>query len=316
MAPTNYKYIYGPVASRRLGLSLGVDIVPFKHCSFNCIYCQVGKTTHLDLTRQALVPIENVLKEITDNTSRNESIDYITFSGSGEPTLHSELGILIQRLRSKTSIPVAVLTNSSLIDRADVQRDLSHASVVAPTLCSTRDDTYMRIHRAHKSIKVSTIIEGLISFRKSYSGAIWLEIMMINGLNDTEEEIRSMKEVISRIQPDKVHLNTVVRPPLESSVSSVSPEMLERARNIIGDRAEIIVTQQKNPARLAHRNAVSRILDIIQRRPSTIEDIAAVSGIEPVELSGQLTRLIEQGKVRKHRHQDNVFYEIAPREEA
>jgi wyosine [tRNA(Phe)-imidazoG37] synthetase (radical SAM superfamily) len=308
--------VYGPVASRRLGFSLGVDIIPYKNCSFNCIYCQVGRTTHLSVTRRVYVPTNEVLTEIKEALSRSETIDYITFSGSGEPTLHSELGILIQGVQTTTSIPVAVLTNSSLIDRADVRRDLGYASVIAPTLCTAIDRKFKTIHRAHRDIRVSTIIEGLAAFRRSYTGVIWLEVMLIKGINDSDQDIQALKKAIDRIQPDKVHLNTVVRPPLEARVFPVTSDTLEHIKAMLGEKAEIVVPLQKVNAHPAHRNINRRILDIIQRRPSTIKDIATISGINHIELSKHMAKLLEQGKVKIHRHQDQTFYEITTKEKA
>ncbi|MBN2621666.1 radical SAM protein [candidate division WOR-3 bacterium] len=312
----NYKYVYGPVASRRLGFSLGIDIIPYKNCSFNCIYCQVGKTTHLDITRRVYVPTADVLEEITHALSKNENIDYITFSGSGEPTLHSELGVMIEGVRAMTSIPIAVLTNSSIIDRADVQNDLRNTAVIAPTLCTTHDDTFRTIHRPHRAIRLSSIIEGLVQFRKSYAGKIWLEVMLIRGINDSDQEMQALKKAIDRIQPDKVHLNTVVRPPLEAHASPVSSDTLEHSRAMIGGKAEIVVPLKKTQAHMAHQNIDRRILDIIQRRPSTIKDIATISGINHIELSKHMARLLEQSKVKIRRHQDQAFYEIDTKEEA
>lgn len=312
----NYKYIYGPVPSRRLRFSLGIDIIPFKHCSFDCIYCQLGRTTNLLVTRQIYTPTNDILKEIEDVLAKPGTIDYITFSGSGEPTLHSELGVLIQAVREMTSIPVAVLTNSSLIDRADVQKDLQHASVIVPTLCTTMDRTFTTIHRAASGITIATIIDGLTTFRSTYHGAIWLEVMLIKGVNDTDKEIHALKRTIDLIHPDKVHLNTVVRPPSEPWASPVPEETLERARTIIGNNAEIIAEMTEIGDQQAHRNIDNRILGVIERRPLTIEDISVITGLNNIELTKHMTRLLKQGTVDLHRQGNKTFYGIPAKEES
>ena len=210
------KYIFGPVPSRRLGRSLGVDLVPYKTCTFDCIYCDLGRTTRKTVSRQSYVSPEEIQGELELTLSVLEKKpDYITLSGSGEPTLNTNIGEIIRRIKEITSTPVAVLTNGSLLSSNEVRRDLSEADVVLPSLDAITPALFEYINRPHPSLKIEEIISGLIQFRKQYRGQIWLEVVFCRGVNDDKEEIEKLKGVIERIQPDRIQLNTPVRPPAE-----------------------------------------------------------------------------------------------------
>ena len=210
------KYIFGPVPSRRLGRSLGVDLVPYKTCTFDCIYCDLGRTTRKTISRQSYVSPEEIQGELELYLSvLDKKPDFITLSGSGEPTLNTNIGEIIRRIKDITSIPVAILTNSSLLSLDEVRRDLSEADVVLPSLDAITPALFEYINRPHPSLRIEEIISGLIQFRKQYRGQIWLEILFCRGVNDGKEEIEKLKGVIERIQPDRVQLNTPVRPPLK-----------------------------------------------------------------------------------------------------
>ena len=193
------KYIYGPVPSRRLGFSLGVDIIPYKVCTLDCIYCQLGKTAHQVVRRQTYFRADDVLEELGDFLSKNPHIDFITFSGSGEPTLNSELGVMIKKLKSMSSIPVAVLTNGTLLSMEDAREDLMGADVVLPSLDAASQHVFKRINRPHESLEIAKIINGLKNFRNMYKGQIWLEIMLVRGVNDNRDELLRIKESLLQI---------------------------------------------------------------------------------------------------------------------
>ena len=231
------KYVYGPVPSRRLGFSLGVDVVPYKTCTLDCIYCQIGRTTQKTLDRRPYAQKADILKEVKEVLNRRQQIDYITFSGSGEPTLNSDIGALIKEVKACTSLPVAVLTNGTLLFMEDVQKDLLNADIVLPSLDAASLQVFRRVNRPHHSLKIETILDGLKRFRKLYRGRIWLEIMLIKGFNDNAEELLSIRNAVSEIQPDRVYLNTVVRPPSEIYAKPLrSDEMM-----IVKNYFEIIV---------------------------------------------------------------------------
>jgi len=235
------KYIFGPVPSRRLGRSLGVDLLPYKTCTFDCIYCDLGRTTCKTTSRQPYVSPEEIQRELELTLSvSKKNPDYITISGSGEPTLNTHIGAIIRKIKEISSIPIAVLTNSSLLPSDEVTRDISEADVVLPSLDAVTPILFEYINRPHASLRIEKIISGLIEFRRRYRGQIWLEILFCRGVNDGKEEIEKLEEAIERIQPDRVQLNTPVRPPAEEFAYPLTSPQLEEIRKKFGDRAEII----------------------------------------------------------------------------
>ena len=198
------EYLYGPVPSRRLGRSLGVDIVPFKFCSLDCVYCQLGPTTEKTLLRSDFVPLEDVLTELKNKLADGLQADFITIGGSGEPTLNSRLGDIIDGIKKITDIPVAILTNGTLLDKQDVRADCAKADVVLPSLDAGDEQTFQKINRPHSELNVERLISGLCEFRKEYAGQIWLELFFIEGFNTDIEQIAKIKDAVSRIRPDKV----------------------------------------------------------------------------------------------------------------
>jgi wyosine [tRNA(Phe)-imidazoG37] synthetase (radical SAM superfamily) len=304
------KYIFGPVPSRRLGRSLGVDLVPFKTCTFDCIYCDLGRTTHKTITRQAYVSSEEIQGELELNSSVLEKKpDYITLSGSGEPTLNTDIGEIVQRIKEITSIPIAILTNSSLLSSKEVRRDLSEGDIVLPSLDAITPALFEYINRPHQSLKIEEIISGLIQFRKEYRGQIWLEILFCRGVNDGREEIEKFKEVIDKIEPDRVQLNTPVRPPAEDFVFPLTSVQLEEIRERLGDKAEII---SEFTAPLGEEfNSVkdTEILNLIKRRPCTTEDISKALGLRIDEVVKHLDHLTKTGTIRYRMYEHRCYYE-------
>ncbi len=307
------KYTYGPVPSRRLGFSLGIDIIPFKTCTFDCIYCQLGETTSKTARRLEYTPAQDIVDEIRQVLTKHKHIDYLTFSGSGEPTLHSRLGYIIASIKKFSDIPVAVLTNGSLLTSVEVREDLSHADVVAPTLCGTAIDIVQHINRPVSSITSDTIVQGLMDFRNGYTGAIWLEIMLIQGMNDTDGHIRRLAARIKKISPDKIHLNTVVRPPRDKKVRAVPMERLQVIQNLLGERCEIIAgfNKQVSPADL--KNHRDDIMNVIKRRPVTLDDIVRTTGVHIQEVQKILDRLIANDMISFSEHNGHRYYEAANR---
>ncbi|MCX5701579.1 MAG: radical SAM protein [Candidatus Omnitrophica bacterium] len=238
------KYIYGPVKSRRLGLSLGVTLTPYKICSFNCVYCQLGKTEAQTRERKEYVQVEEIISELRlwlqNNEQETEKLDYITFSGSGEPTLNIKIGELIAEIKKITSIPLAVITNASLLNDPLVRKELLGADLIVPSLNAITLPIFQSINRPQNSIDIKDIINGLMNLRREFLGKIWLEIMLVKGLNDGLGHIRKIKEFVDKINPDKIQLNSPVRSTTESDVFSVDKKRLEKFREILGDRCEVI----------------------------------------------------------------------------
>jgi wyosine [tRNA(Phe)-imidazoG37] synthetase (radical SAM superfamily) len=307
-----YRYLYGPVPSRRLGRSLGIDLVPHKVCSYDCIYCQVGKTTAKTLTRKEYVPKEEVLEEIKAFLLKeNSSIDHLSLSGSGEPTLHSQTRSIIEGIKEMTSIPVAVLTNGSLLYEEEVRKDLLRADIVLPSLDAVSSQAFMKINRPHNGLSVEKVIGGMVEFRKVYKGQIWMEILFCKEVNDSPSELLQMKKTIDRIQPDLIHLNTVVRPPSEKWAIPLSLKEMEEIRASFGEKASIISEFDRHLLGASERDRKEEILRILRRRPLSLIDLSKGMGISRGELEVFMRLMVEEGKIKIRSFGDAIYYEIS-----
>ncbi len=302
-------HIYGPVPSRRLGYSLGVDILPFKTCSLDCIYCQLGKTLRKTVQRKKCFDIDTILAQIKSVIASGQRVDTITFSGSGEPTLNVLIGKLIRKIKDNTSIPVAVLTNSTLLSQKTVRDDLSDADLVVPSLDAATEEIFDRMNRPHKSLKLRQVIEGLKIFRREFNGKLWLEILLVKGVNDSPAHLKKLKKAVSEIDPDKIHLNTVVRPPAEKTAHPLGPQELEKIRAHFGKKAEVVAEFDKIQHMPASRNLEDAILSMVRRRPVTLKDMSLSLGKHRNELMKYCDILLKAGKIRLSVHKGKRFYE-------
>jgi wyosine [tRNA(Phe)-imidazoG37] synthetase (radical SAM superfamily) len=307
-----YRHLYGPVPSRRLGRSLGIDLVPPKICTYDCVYCQIGQTAERRLVRKEYIPREEVLEEVrTFLEGGGSPIDHFSLSGSGEPTLHSGIRWVIDEIKKLSSIPVAVITNGSLLYREDVREDLLRADVVLPSLDAVSPEVFQKINRPHPEVTVEKVIEGLVEFRKVYRGKIWLEVLFCKGINNHPGEIEKMKEAIDRIQPDRIDLNTVVRPPAEKWASPLSHAELEKVRAFLGEKAIVIPEFDRHPLSVPGQEVQERIVSILGRRPLSLADLSKWMRIPQHELETYLTPLIREGKVKTRSFGGSVYFEIA-----
>ena len=238
------KYIYGPVRSRRLGLSLGITVTPCKVCSFGCVYCQLGRTTLKTPEIRDYIKAEEIIRELNlwlqNNPRDARELNYITFSGAGEPTLSSEIGQLIAEIKKIMPVPVAVITNASLLSNPQVRRAIGLADLIIPTLDAAAPEVFARVNCPHESLKLTEIIQGLISLRKEFSGKIWLEIMLVRVINDDLRHIKKLKEIVEQINPQKIQINSPVRSTSEPDVLAVEKTKLEKIKEILGEKCEII----------------------------------------------------------------------------
>ncbi len=309
-----YKYLFGPVPSRRLGISLGIDLVPMKTCSLNCIYCECGRTTHLTVARREYVPIEVVKSELSDYLTHHPRPDYITFSGSGEPVLNSRIGDVIRFIQSQTSeISTAVLTNGTLLFDKKVRDELKDAAVVIPSLDAATGDVFKKVNRPHPKLDVNTIIDGIIRFRGAYTGQLWLEVFIVPGINDTETELLALKQAIEKINPDRVQLNTLDRPGVVEDIRAATREELKRVLDFWQiDNAEIIAKAPERKGLPAYRNDIqSAILGTIARRPCTLEDLTKILGRHANEINKYLDVLEADQKIQTEKQQRGIFYRIS-----
>lgn len=304
------RYIFGPVPSRRLGVSLGVDIVPFKTCTLDCIYCECGKTNHLTVKRGNFVEPHLVLEELKQVLSLHHHLDYITFSGSGEPTLHQEIGVIINRIKELTPVPVAVLTNGTLLFREDVRKDLLSADLVLPSLDAVTPGVFARINQPHPDLDIQVIGDGLVEFARQYRGQIWLEVFIVSGINDGDDELDKLYAVIQRIGPQRVQLNSLDRPPAYENVEPVDFQVMERIAQKWSDLPVEIIKRAKRRGEIAafSRNLENSILNTLRRRPLTIEDLEAMTGKKRVEIFKYIDILEKEKKIAVKINQDKIFY--------
>ncbi len=301
--------VYGPVPSRRLGYSLGVDLLPYKSCTFDCVYCQLGRTTRKTVRRREFFRPADVLAQIRRVLASGTRVDCITFSGSGEPTLNRTIGTVIAGIKRMTSIPVVVLTNSSLLSRPEVRKSLLRADVVVPTLDAASEKIFVKVHRPHPSLKLKTIVDGLKQFRREFGGQIWLEVMLVRGVNDRLLDLRKLKELIAVLKPDKIHLNTVVRPPTDKTAKPVSPTRLRRIKDLLGPGAEIIADFGRKGLKPVPQELGRAIVSALRRRPMTRRDLNLALGRTPGAVGRRLTELLAEGEIRARRHAGTVYYE-------
>jgi len=311
-----YHHLFGPVPSRRLGMSLGVDLVPHKVCSLNCIYCECGRTTLLTTDRKEYVPIDEVLKELTHYFKNNSKPDYITFSGAGEPTLNSRIGEVLEFLKhSWPKIPIAVLTNGSLLSDKQLRKELLKADLVLPSLDAALNEAFHKVDRPFPGIKIKEYIQGLIDFRKEFGGLIWLEILILPGMNDGPDDLNALKTAFEKIKPDRIQLNTLDRP---GTVARIRPANSAELRRIVDywnvDNVEIIAAVPDRKIIKSYRADVENsIMETIARRPCTLDDLSKILGIHVNEINKYLGVLDGDHKLQTIRQERGLFYQLPGR---
>jgi wyosine [tRNA(Phe)-imidazoG37] synthetase (radical SAM superfamily) len=301
------KYLFGPVASRRLGLSLGVDIVPAKTCTFDCIYCELGRTTAKTIERASFYPPEEIIRELRDFLSKRPNLDYITFTGSGEPTLNRDIGMLIREAKRMSGFPVAVLTNGSLLWREKVRQDLIEADLVIPSLDAGSQRVFKAINRPRAELKLERIARGIADFTRKFSGQTWLEIFFCKGVNDSESEVERLAELAEAIGAEKVQLSTVFRPPAESFAEPVSMQFLETIRPKFGPNAEV-VGPPRTKKNVQIGDIEEQILALVRRRPTPVAELAMAVGVSHAEALKTLEVMRMKRTIEKVNHQDEDFY--------
>ncbi len=308
-----YRHLFGPVNSRRLGLSLGVDLAPFKYCSLNCVYCEVQRTTDLLVERAEYIEIDGVLAELDRALKQKPHLDYITFSGAGEPTLNSGIGRVIKHI--KTHYPeykLALLTNGTLLYDEQLRRDVLPCDLILPSLDSASQASYEKINRPHPQLRIETLIQSLIDLRNEYEGQIWLEVFIIQGINDVPEELEAMMAAIEQIRPDLVQLNALDRPGAEEWVQAAPPELLHSIQRLFSARlampVEVIAKSALSVLQPVSDDFIAQIQAVLTRRPCTAEDLSITLGAHINEVSKILRELNLQGKLSVKREARGVFY--------
>ncbi|RLC57066.1 MAG: radical SAM protein [Candidatus Cloacimonadota bacterium] len=307
------KYLFGPVPSRRLGISLGVDLVPHKVCSLNCIYCEVGRTTNLTIERKEYIPVNEVIDELKDYLDQKPELDFVTFSGQGEPTLNSGLGRVINFIKDNYSeYKVAVITNGTLFWDDKVRLEVARADVLLPSLDAVSRDSFLKINRPNKNLNNDKIVEGLIKLGKEFKGKIYLEIFFVPNLNNTKEELTLLKEIATKIQPDLIQLNTLDRPGTEDFVKAVTKEELKKIKEFFEPLPIEIIAKAETRKQIQsfNKNIEEQILETIKRRPCTDIDLTEILDIHLNELNKYLSELIGSKKIESEHLDRGLFFKI------
>ncbi len=307
-----YKHLFGPVPSRRLGVSLGIDLVHHKTCNFNCVYCECGEEIPLDSSRKEYVNIDEVLNELKNYLNSGRKLDYITFSGSGEPTLNSGLGRLVKEIKKLTDIKICLITNSSTLGNKDIIEEILDIDLIMPSLDAALEDSFLKIDRPHKNIKLKSIISSLEDFSHIYKGEIWLEVFLLEGINDSKKELDEFVKIFNRIDIDKIQLNSLDRPAPCNWVKTMSMKRLEEVKNYFesfGFNVEIIKKYKKREDFSKYNeNYEKLIINILEKRPCTQEDLIGIVGISKEQLGNYLDILLKEKSIVARIEERGVFY--------
>jgi wyosine [tRNA(Phe)-imidazoG37] synthetase (radical SAM superfamily) len=296
-------FVFGPLPSRRLGQSLGVDPLPLKAkiCNWNCIYCQLGRTVPLSNERSEYFPREEILAEVREALAAHKpgAIDWVTVVGSGETTLHAGIGWLIRQIKGLTTIPVAVITNGSLLHLQEVRADLVAADAVLSSLDAGNARLYRQINRPWPGLSYELLLDGLAAFRQEYHGKLWMEVMLMKGINDSAEALLEIKAALKRIQPDQVHISLPSRPPAEPNVQLPDEESLSRAAAILGVRAQVVQPSSGGFDLSGYEDVGDAVLAIISRHPMGEQELRrALEDWTPGQVEQALQRLSSSGEAQ------------------
>ena len=306
-----YRHLFGPVPSRRLGLSLGIDLVPVKTCSFDCPFCEVCPTTCHTVERRVYVPVADVLAELDAWLAAGGEADIITVAGSGEPTLHSGFGEILAGISARCSIPTALLTNSSLMHLPEVRAAAAQASIVKVSLSAWDEASFARVNRAHPSLDFDAMVAGLRALRAEHDGAIWMEVFLMAGINDAPADVERIAALARGIGPDRIQLNTVVRPPADRSAVAVTSEALQALAPRFQPQAEVIAGFTGTPPAAAPVSS-DTVVSMLARRPCTAADIAVSFGLNADAAATLLGGLLADNRITSEPRENAVYYLAKP----
>ncbi len=307
----SYRHLFGPVPSRRLGRSLGIDLVPHKICSFDCVFCQLGRTPATTLERKEYVDVGAVLDELRSWIDSGGTADFLTLAGGGEPTLHSRFGDVIAALGDMCEIPRVLLSNGSLFHLDAVRRGAAPAEVVKVSLSAWNQSCFEAVNRPHPGIAFGRVLDGLRRFRDMFSGSLWVEVFVVPGVNDSPEVVQRIASVVGGLRPARVHLNTAVRPAADPGVGAVSWKSLERLRGLFTPVAELAVSHGGHES--AERSGgvdPNDIADIVTRHPATAEELGEILGLDSGRVEHMLAPLCRSGRIRTEERGDGVYYRV------
>ncbi len=302
-------YAYGPIPSRRLGRSIGVSPIPAKTCTDSCVYCQLGRTNHLQLQRESFFPKEDILRDMLI-LADPATADVITFVGDGEPTLNRDLGWLIHQIKQVSSLPVAVITNGALLQQPEVRNNLAEADIVLPSLDAGTDYLFRQINRPHGQLDFAKVVQGLIDFRKEYSGKLWLEVMLVKGLNDNERALKAIKEQADEVNPDRIYITTPIRPPAEKWVQPPTPDRILKAQKILRSAANISDLEQGEFGLDQFAGVQEAVREIATRHPLREEQARTIA--QKFDQEQELLDMIRKGEFVRYQYGQTTY--LIPRE--
>ncbi|MDD5205684.1 MAG: radical SAM protein [Desulfobacterales bacterium] len=308
---TKYQYLFGPVPSRRLGRSLGLDLTPYKTCTQDCVFCQIGRTTNKTLIRKEYVPTSGVIAELDDWLKTGGKADHITLSGSGEPTLHSRFGEVLAHIRANSAIPSVLLTNGTLLNHPEVREAAAFADIVKVSLSTWDQSSYGWVNRPHPDLDFKQSIAGQKAFRDEYKGRLWIEVFLIAGMNSIPSDVAKIATLADLLRPDQVHLNTACRPPAEDFVAPLPIERMEPLCNLFRPPAECIADYKEDGC-IEMQATQEAIISMLKRRPCTARDIAGAFAMHINEAPKYLERLLQEGRIRVKRTRKSLYYWAAP----
>jgi wyosine [tRNA(Phe)-imidazoG37] synthetase (radical SAM superfamily) len=307
------EFVFGPVASRRLGLSLGVNIVPHKICSFDCLYCEVGKTTNLSVKRTQFFEISDLLEEFESKYKKlSDNVDVVTVTGAGEPTLNINLGEIAKILKSIINKPLVLLTNSSLINSDEIKKEISYFDIVVPSIDAVSEKIFKQINKPHKTIDIQNIIKGMIDFSQNYEGILYPEVLLLKNINDTEDEIKKIAEVINKMKYKTVHLTTAFRPTPYKEAKALNQEELFSASLLFAKYGVKIKISNflydKHKLNNIDKNLERMIYKLLKMRPCSQEEICYIFSIENNICNKLLNKMLKSDKIVKRLYNGKEFF--------
>jgi wyosine [tRNA(Phe)-imidazoG37] synthetase (radical SAM superfamily) len=295
-------FVYGPVPSRRFGLSLGVDLVPHKICTYDCVYCQLGPTTCRQVERELFVDPDAVVEQVVAALGKGPRPDVITMAGSGEPTLYAGLGEVVAKLKGATAIPILLITNGSLLMRSDVAAEAALCDLVAPDVDAGDDRTFLAINRPHPSLNLEAVLGGIAAFAADHQARTMVEVFIARGVNDSPEAVAGILRAVERVGPGQIHLNTAVRPTPGRDVLAVDEAFLEQLAGRISAPAGVASCYRRSappgPGLAGGRDLAARVLRTLRCRPCTLDDLAASLAAQPEALAAAVADLEAAQTVR------------------
>lgn len=302
-----YKYLFGPVPSRRFGLSLGLDLLTPKTCTYNCLFCEVGRTTVLTLERREYVPCAGVLAEFDSWLAAGGKADFVTVAGAGEPTLHTGFGTILREVKKRCNFRTALLTNGSLLHLPDVRRDACQADVVKVSLSAWDEQSYRKINKPDGGLSFDDLVRGITAFRGEFAGKLWLEVFIMAGFNDDGQSIRRIAGIAQKFHPDVVHLNTVARPPADRSAAAVSQERLQSFAGCFTPSA-VVIAGFASGIRCEVPAGESDVVAMLARRPCTVKDIAASFSMPESSAAELVRKMIADGRLTVEMRGTQEYY--------